>query len=165
MTVVNVVLGSSAEVSPITRLSLARPDSVSAESPLNSALARLVRGAILCNDASFEPAAVVGAPPNVVGGNGTDKALLSWSLSLGGATELPGWLCRLRVPFSSVTKQVGVTLSCSRVALPCMHYAVRGSLLCGVPGARRPLRQYARRLDRLRQGRPRLPPPPLHLVC
>lgn len=109
MTVVNVVLGSAGEVTPSAGLCLLRPSpSLSSGQPalLTTTLARLARGALLCNDASFEPSAVVGVPPKVVGGNGTDKALLAWSLSLGGAEELPSWLCRVRVPFSSVTKLV-----------------------------------------------------------
>ena len=133
MTVVNVVLGPAAEIIPAASLpsrinasavavstasasaafataAVAETTSVSSPAPLF----RLIRGAVLCNDATFEAAPTSSAPhtppallppPRIVGGNGTDKALLAWALSLGGAEERHGWLAVLRVPFSSATKE------------------------------------------------------------
>jgi hypothetical protein len=103
-------MGPTAEIVPAAACP-SRVAAVSDATPTNeSPITRLARGAVLCNEASFDPlaAAAPGQAPRIVGGNGTDKALLAWSLTLGGAKELPGWLCRLRLPFSSVTKQVCV---------------------------------------------------------
>ena len=111
MTVVHVVLGPAAETLPVAAIPVRANSAALALAssgdgrPSDSALARLVRGAVLCNDASFEAATAPGAEPRIVGGNGTDKALLAWALSLGGAEERHGWLAVLGVPFSSVTKQ------------------------------------------------------------
>ena len=133
MTVVNVVLGPAATIIPVADLPTApRPDLSSAaaasSSGAPSALERLVRAAALCNDSVVKPPAVdfptgvagsdgsgaeptprlatTASPAVVVGGNGTDKALMEWALARGGAADLAAWSRVLCIPFSSVTKQV-----------------------------------------------------------
>lgn len=103
MTVVSVVLGEGAENSPASAV----PSLIATASV--APISRLVRGAMLCNDATYAPFsldALSSYPPRIVGGNSTDKALLSWALTLGGASERHAWFPLLSVPFSSVMKEV-----------------------------------------------------------
>lgn len=126
MTVVNVVLGPNADVLPVAACADVAADS--------HALMRLAADAALCNEASIQAApalADAGIPvdeeqvkvgevsmshatiapapaeqaPTIVGGNGTDKALLAWAATLGGAEARVTHFQKLAIPFSSATKQ------------------------------------------------------------
>lgn len=117
MTVVKFVIGPSAKIIAAAEEPLGMyPPSSDATSGANrcthAALDRLTRVAVLCNDSVLQTPANLDAPPSatplVVGGNGTDKALMSWALSNGAAAELPHWRRELSIPFSSVTKQARI---------------------------------------------------------
>ena len=93
MSAINIV--SASATAPTVSPSAA----VSSSSPTSSYLSHIIHCAALCNNAVFENS-VSGEPLRVVGCNGTNKTLLSWTLSLVGAAEMPLWLRVLSFPFS-----------------------------------------------------------------
>ena len=116
MSVVNVVTGTAAETLGVAEAAVRGAKSA-------SSIAALARCASLCNDATIQASQPLGAAlpvassavsiaiapvpaPAIVGGNGTDKALLAWAASLGQGTEARDAFVPVHaIPFSSVTKQ------------------------------------------------------------